>query len=53
MGALVITHYQRILEYVKPDHVHILVNGRIVRSGGPELAHELERAGYAGVLQEV
>jgi Fe-S cluster assembly ATP-binding protein len=53
MGALVITHYQRILEYVKPDHVHILVNGRIARSGGPELAHELEREGYAGVLQEV
>ena len=53
MGALVITHYQRILEYVKPDHVHILVNGKIVRSGGPELAHELEREGYAGVLQEV
>ena len=53
MGALVITHYQRILEYVKPDSVHVLVNGRIVRSGGPELAHELERTGYAGVLQEV
>jgi len=53
MGALVITHYQRILEYVKPDHVHVLVQGKIVRSGGPELAHELERTGYAGVLQEV
>ncbi len=53
MGALVITHYQRILEYVKPDHVHILINGRIARSGGPELAHELEREGYTGVLQEV
>jgi Fe-S cluster assembly ATP-binding protein len=53
MGALVITHYQRILEYVKPDYVHVLVQGKIVRSGGPELAHELERSGYAGVLQEV
>ena len=52
MGALVITHYQRILEYVKPDHVHILVNGRIARSGGPELAHELEASGYGGFLQE-
>jgi len=53
MGALVITHYQRILEYVKPDFVHVLVQGKIVRSGGPELAHELERTGYAGVFQEV
>ncbi len=52
MGALVITHYQRILDYVKPHHVHILVDGRIVKSGGPELAHELEAQGYAGVLQE-
>jgi Fe-S cluster assembly ATP-binding protein len=52
MGALIITHYQRILEYVKPDHVHILVNGRIARSGGPELAHELEASGYGGFLQE-
>ncbi len=52
MGALVITHYQRILDYIKPDHVHILVNGRIVRSGGAELAHELEASGYGGFLQE-
>ena len=52
MGALIITHYQRILDYVKPDHVHVLVDGRIVRSGGPELAHELEASGYAGFLQE-
>ena len=50
---LVITHYQRMLNYIKPDFVHILVDGRIVRSGGPELAHELEATGYAGVLQEV
>jgi Fe-S cluster assembly ATP-binding protein len=46
MGSLVITHYNRILEYVKPDHVHFLVKGRIARSGGPELATELEEKGY-------
>ena len=43
MGAIVITHYQRILNYITPSHVHVLIDGRIVRSGGPELAHELER----------
>ena len=47
MGALVITHYSRLLKYIKPDHIHVLVGGRIVRSGGPELADELEREGYA------
>jgi Fe-S cluster assembly ATP-binding protein len=46
MGVLVITHYQRLLNYIKPDYVHVLVNGRIVREGGPELALELEKAGY-------
>ena len=46
-GVLLITHYQRLLDYVKPDKVHVLSKGRIVRSGGPELAHELEREGYA------
>jgi Fe-S cluster assembly ATP-binding protein len=46
MGALVITHYQRILNYVKPDHVHVFVDGRIVESGGPELAEKLEAEGY-------
>ena len=46
MGALVITHYQRILNYVKPDHVHVFVDGRIVQSGGPELADKLEEFGY-------
>ena len=46
MGALVITHYQRILNYVKPDHVHVFVDGRIVASGGSELAEQLEAAGY-------
>ncbi len=46
---VVITHYQRLLNYVVPDHVHVLVDGRIVRSGGRELALELEEKGYAGV----
>jgi Fe-S cluster assembly ATP-binding protein len=45
-GMLVITHYQRLLDYIKPDRVHVLAGGRIVASGGPELAHELERKGY-------
>jgi Fe-S cluster assembly ATP-binding protein len=43
---LVITHYQRLLEYIKPDVVHVMARGRIVKSGGPELALELERNGY-------
>jgi Fe-S cluster assembly ATP-binding protein len=46
-GVLLITHYQRLLDYVRPDKVHVLSKGRIVRSGGPELAQELEREGYA------
>ena len=46
MGALVITHYQRILNYVTPDHVHVFVDGRIVASGGAELAEQLEAEGY-------
>ena len=46
-SVLLITHYQRLLDYVTPDRVHVLSKGRIVRSGGPELAHELEREGYA------
>ena len=46
-GVLLITHYQRLLDYVEPDRVHVLQDGRIVRSGGPELARELEREGYA------
>ncbi|MBA4001573.1 Fe-S cluster assembly ATPase SufC [Brevundimonas sp.] len=45
-SMLVITHYQRLLDYIKPDQVHVLVAGRIVASGGPELAHELEAEGY-------
>jgi Fe-S cluster assembly ATP-binding protein len=48
-SALVITHYQRLLDYIVPDRVHVLVGGRIVRSGGPELAKELEAQGYAAV----
>ena len=46
MGALVITHYQRILNYIKPDFVHVFVGGRIVEEGGPELAEKLEVSGY-------
>ncbi|RMG93458.1 MAG: Fe-S cluster assembly ATPase SufC [Chloroflexi bacterium] len=46
MGVLVITHYQRILNYIKPDYVHIMLDGRIVESGGPELALQLEEKGY-------
>jgi Fe-S cluster assembly ATP-binding protein len=52
MGAVVITHYQRILNYVEPDYVHVFVRGRIVRSGGPELAHELEAEGYERFEEE-
>jgi Fe-S cluster assembly ATP-binding protein len=48
-GVLLITHYQRLLDYVVPDVVHVLVKGRIVRSGGPELAHQLESEGYEAV----
>ena len=51
-GMLVITHYQRLLDHIKPDRVHVLANGRIVASGGPELAERLEKEGYDGVLGE-
>jgi len=51
-GFLVITHYQRILNYVRPDHVHVLFDGRIIKSGGPELAHELEAEGYERLIGE-
>ena len=51
MGALVITHYSRLFEELKPDFVHILAKGRIVKSGGPELADELERDGYAAYAE--
>jgi Fe-S cluster assembly ATP-binding protein len=50
-GMLIITHYQRLLDYIKPDRVHVLARGRIAASGGPELAHELEREGYDKYLR--
>jgi Fe-S cluster assembly ATP-binding protein len=53
MGVLLITHYQRLLNYIKPDHVHIMMNGRIVQNGGPELAMELEAKGYELLRSEV
>ncbi len=49
-GFVVITHYQRLLDYIKPDVVHVLSAGRIIKSGGPELAHELEAKGYADIV---
>jgi Fe-S cluster assembly ATP-binding protein len=52
LGVLIITHYQRLLNYIKPDYVHVLVNGRIVRSGGRDLAHELEEKGYDWIIEE-
>ena len=51
LGALIITHYQRILSYIKPDFVHIMLNGRIVEEGGAELAAELEEKGYDWVRE--
>jgi Fe-S cluster assembly ATP-binding protein len=53
IGFLVITHYPRILKHVPADVVHILIDGRIVKTGGPELADEIERDGYDGVREEV
>lgn len=50
-GFLVITHYQRLLDYIKPDVVHVLANGRIVKSGGPEVAKELEKSGYEQFIE--
>ncbi len=51
-SALVITHYQRLLDYIVPDRVHVLAAGRIIRSGGPELAKELEERGYAPIVAD-
>jgi Fe-S cluster assembly ATP-binding protein len=51
-SAVIITHYQRILRYIKPDHVHVMLDGRLVTSGGKELAEELEEKGYDWVRQE-
>jgi Fe-S cluster assembly ATP-binding protein len=52
-AMILVTHYQRILDYVEPDHVHVLFDGRIVKSGGKELALELERKGYDWIREEV
>ena len=52
-AVVLVTHYQRILNYITPDYVHVLLDGRIVRSGGPELAHELEEKGYDWVREAV
>jgi Fe-S cluster assembly ATP-binding protein len=52
MGVMIITHYQRILRYIKPNHVHILLDGRMVKSGGPELADVLEERGYDWIKKE-
>jgi Fe-S cluster assembly ATP-binding protein len=52
LGVLLITHYQRILNYITPDRIHVMMDGRIVKSGGPELAHELELKGYEGLRKE-
>jgi len=51
-ATILVTHYQRLLDYVKPDFVHVIATGRIVKSGGPELARELEKTGYAGWTPE-
>jgi len=53
LGVLIITHYQRMLNHITPQHVHVMLEGRIVRSGGPELAQELEAKGYEGLRTEL
>jgi Fe-S cluster assembly ATP-binding protein len=53
LGVLVITHYQRMLNYITPEYVHVMIQGKIVRSGGPELAHQLEDKGYEGIRREL
>lgn len=52
-GCLIITHYQRLLNYITPDHVHVMMQGRIVKSGGPELSQRLESEGYDWIKQEL
>ena len=52
-SAIVITHYQRLLDYIKPDIVHVLIDGRIVKTGGPELATEIENRGFDWIKEEV
>jgi Fe-S cluster assembly ATP-binding protein len=53
LGALIITHYQRILDYITPEFVHVLMDGQIVMAGGPELVERLEREGYDPIREEV
>jgi len=52
-GTLIITHYQRLLNYIEPDHVHVMMQGRIVKSGGPELAQRLEAEGYEWIKEDL
>lgn len=52
-SCLMVTHYQRLLNYVVPDVVHVMMGGRIIKTGGPELAKELEKNGYEGLEQDV
>jgi Fe-S cluster assembly ATP-binding protein len=52
-GCLIITHYQRLLNYITPDHVHVMMQGKVVKSGGPELAQRLESEGYDWIKQEL
>ncbi|MCA1726486.1 MAG: Fe-S cluster assembly ATPase SufC [Actinobacteria bacterium] len=53
LGVLIITHYQRMLNYITPNFVHVMMRGRIVKEGGPELAHQLEKIGYEGIRAEL
>jgi Fe-S cluster assembly ATP-binding protein len=53
LGVLVITHYQRMLNYITPQFVHVMMQGKIVKSGGPELSHQLEDKGYEGIRREL
>jgi len=52
LGILIITHYQRLLNYIKPDYVHVMLDGRIVESGGPDLALHLEEKGYEWIREK-
>ena len=52
-GALMITHYQRLLDYIVPDIIHVMMDGRVVKDGGPEMAKKLEKEGYAGLRDEL
>ena len=53
IGALIITHYQRILDYIKPEFVHVMIDGRVVLDGGPEIVERIERDGYDPIREEV